>query len=120
VKRILAWCLFDFANSAYSAVIVVTVFSVYYVTHIVGNAQGLGDLWWGRAISASLLLVVLTGPILGALADRGAAQAILHGVHGAVHRLHRVVYDAAAGNGAAGVRAHRAREFRLRKLADLL
>jgi len=70
VKRILAWCLFDFANSAYSAVIVVAVFSVYYATHIVGNAHGLGDLWWGRAISASLLLVVLTGPVLGAFADR--------------------------------------------------
>jgi UMF1 family MFS transporter len=70
VKRILAWCLFDFANSAYSAVIVVTVFSVYYVSYIVGNERGLGDLWWGRAISASLLLVVLTGPLLGALADR--------------------------------------------------
>jgi len=74
VKRILAWCLFDFANSAYSAVIVVTVFSVYYVTYIVGNERGLGDLWWGRAISASLLLVVLTGPILGALADRAGMR----------------------------------------------
>lgn len=74
MKRILAWCLFDFANSAYSAVIVVTVFSVYYVTYIVGNEHGLGDLWWGRAISMSLLLVVLTGPILGALADRAGMR----------------------------------------------
>lgn len=74
MKRILAWCLFDFANSAYSAVIVVSVFSVYYVTHIVGNEHGLGDLWWGRAISASLLLVVLTGPVLGALADRAGLR----------------------------------------------
>ena len=36
-RRILAWCLYDFANSAYSAVIVATVFGVYYVSHIVGN-----------------------------------------------------------------------------------
>ena len=69
-RRVLAWCLFDFANSAYSAVIVATVFSIYYVSHIVGNERGLGDLWWGRAISLSLLGVVLTGPLLGALADR--------------------------------------------------
>jgi UMF1 family MFS transporter len=69
-RRILAWCLYDFANSAYSAVIVATVFSIYYVSHIVGNERGLGDLWWGRAISLSLLGVVLTGPMLGALADR--------------------------------------------------
>ena len=70
MKRILAWCLFDFANSAYSAVIMVAVFSVYYMSHIVGNEHGLGDLWWGRAVSASLLLVVMTGPVVGALADR--------------------------------------------------
>ena len=69
-RRIIAWCLFDFANSAYSAVIVATVFSIYYVSQIVGNERGLGDLWWGRAISLSLLGVVLTGPLLGALADR--------------------------------------------------
>ena len=74
MKRILAWCLFDFANSAYSAVIVVTVFSVYYVSYIVGNEHGLGDLWWGRAISMSLLLVVLTGPFFGALADRAGMR----------------------------------------------
>jgi len=74
VKRILAWCLFDFANSAYSAVIVVTVFSVYYVSYIVGNEHGLGDLWWGRAISMSLLLVVLSGPFFGALADRAGMR----------------------------------------------
>lgn len=73
-RRILSWCLFDFANSAYSAVIVATVFSVYYVSHIVGNERGLGDLWWGRAISVSLLLVVLTGPLLGALADRSGLR----------------------------------------------
>ena len=73
-RRILAWCLYDFANSAYSAVIVATVFGVYYVSHIVGNEHGLGDLWWGRAISGSLLLVVLTGPLLGALADRAGLR----------------------------------------------
>jgi UMF1 family MFS transporter len=39
-RRILAWCLYDFANSAYSAVIVATVFSIYYVSHIVGNERG--------------------------------------------------------------------------------
>jgi len=74
VKRVLAWCLYDFANSAYSAVIVATVFGVYYTTHIVGNEHALGDLWWGRAISMSLLLVVLTGPVLGALADRAGLR----------------------------------------------
>jgi len=74
VKRILAWCLFDFANSAYSAVIVATVFGIYYTTTIVGNERGLGDLWWGRVISVSMIAVALTGPVLGALADRAGQR----------------------------------------------
>jgi len=74
VRRILAWCLFDFANSAYSAVIVATVFGIYYTSTIVGNERGLGDLWWGRVISASMIAVALTGPVLGALADRAGRR----------------------------------------------
>jgi UMF1 family MFS transporter len=69
-RRTLAWCLFDFANSAYSAVIVVAVFSVYYARSIVGNETGLGDLWWGRVVSFSMIAVALTAPILGSVADR--------------------------------------------------
>jgi len=71
---VLAWCLFDFANSSYSAVITTTVFSVYYARVIVGNEAGLGDLWWGRAISASMIAVALTGPVLGAVADRSGLR----------------------------------------------
>jgi UMF1 family MFS transporter len=74
VRRILAWCLFDFANSAYSAVIVATVFGIYYTSTIVGNERGLGDLWWGRVISVSMVAVALTGPVLGALADRAGRR----------------------------------------------
>ncbi len=68
-KQIISWCLFDFANSSYSAVIVAVVFQVYYINVIVGNTMGAGDLWWGRAISTSMLLVSLSSPILGGIAD---------------------------------------------------
>ncbi len=68
-KQILSWCLFDFANSAYSAVIAAVIFPVYYANVIVGNEAGAGDLWWGRAISISMAFVVLTSPLLGGIAD---------------------------------------------------
>lgn len=45
------------------------VFPVYYVSAIVGNEAGLGDLWWGRAISASMAFVAVTSPFLGGIAD---------------------------------------------------
>lgn len=68
-KQVLSWCLFDFANSSYSAVIAAVVFQVYYINRIVGNEGGTGDLWWGAAISASMLFVSLSSPFLGGIAD---------------------------------------------------
>lgn len=68
-RQIFSWCLFDFANSSYSAVIAAVVFPVYYVSLIVGNETGAGDLWWGRAISFSMAFVAVTSPFLGGIAD---------------------------------------------------
>jgi UMF1 family MFS transporter len=68
-KQIISWCLFDFANSSYAAVIVAVIFPVYYANVIVGNNAGAGDLWWGRAISLSMLFIALSSPFLGGIAD---------------------------------------------------
>ncbi len=73
-KQIISWCLFDFANSSYSAVISAVVFPVFYANQIVGNESGLGDLWWGRVISLSMAVVVLTSPFLGGIADFGGIR----------------------------------------------
>src|SRR4030066_1380864 len=70
-KHIISWTLFYFANPSYSAVIASVVFPVYYANTIVGNDAGLGDLWWGRAISVSMALVALSSPLLGGIADYG-------------------------------------------------
>jgi len=68
-KQVLSWCLFDFANSSYSAVISAAVFPVYFANVVVGNSTGAGDLWWGRAISLSMLIIALSSPFLGGIAD---------------------------------------------------
>ena len=73
-KRVAVWALYDFANSVYPAVITATVFSVYYATGIVGNEDGLGDLWWGRVLSVSMLFVALSSPVLGSIADRAGIR----------------------------------------------
>jgi len=73
-KHIISWTLFDFANSSYSAVIAAVVFPVYYTQVIVGNEAGQGDLWWGRAISASMAIVALSSPFLGGIADYGGLR----------------------------------------------
>ena len=73
-KHIISWVFFDFANSSYSAIIASVVFPVYYANTIVGNEAGLGDLWWGRAISVSMAVVALTSPFLGGIADYGGIR----------------------------------------------
>ncbi|GAB4410971.1 MAG: MFS transporter [Thermodesulfovibrionales bacterium] len=73
-KQTISWCLFDFANSSYSAVIASVIFPVYYATRIVGNEAGQGDLWWGRAVSLSMALVAVTSPFIGGIADFGGIR----------------------------------------------
>jgi UMF1 family MFS transporter len=73
-KLVLSWCLFDFANSSYSAVIAAVVFQVYYINRVVGNESGRGDLWWGAAISVSMLAVSLSSPFLGGIADHAGLR----------------------------------------------
>lgn len=73
-RQIISWCLFDFANSSYSAVIASVIFPVYYATQIVGNETGLGDLWWGRAVSLSMAVIALSSPFIGGIADYGGIR----------------------------------------------
>jgi len=73
-RQIISWCLFDFANSSYSAVISAVIFPVYYATQIVGNDNGLGDLWWGRAVSLSMAVIAVTSPFMGGIADYGGIR----------------------------------------------
>jgi UMF1 family MFS transporter len=73
-REIVAWVLYDFANSAFAAVIMATIYAAYYAIGVVGNAQGAGDLWWGRAVSTSMAIVAVTSPFLGTLADRSGVR----------------------------------------------
>ncbi len=73
-KHVGAWALFDFANSVYPAVMTTAVFPVFYVNVVIGDDGGLGELWWSRAVSLSALVVAVSSPLLGAVADRGGAR----------------------------------------------
>lgn len=71
-KQVGAWALFDFANSSYSAVVTTAVFPAFYAGFVVGGETG--DLWLGWADAAAALLVALSVPLLGAIADRGGGR----------------------------------------------
>jgi UMF1 family MFS transporter len=73
-KHVSVWALYDFANSIYPAVITVTVFGVYFSNRIVGNETGRGDLLWGLVVSCSMMIVALSSPLLGSIADRAGVR----------------------------------------------
>ncbi len=62
-----AWYLYDFGNSAYAAVVLLAVYSAYFKGTVVGGAEG--SRLWGLSVGIAMLIVGLTSPILGALAD---------------------------------------------------
>jgi MFS transporter, UMF1 family len=73
-RTIVAWALYDFANSAFAAIVLATIFPAYYANIVVGNADGRGDFLWGLAVSTSMVLVALTSPLFGGIADHAGVR----------------------------------------------
>lgn len=68
-KSLWGWMFYDFANSAFTTIIVTVVYSAYFIEHVVGGMKSYGEMLWGRSISISMTMVALTAPFLGAVAD---------------------------------------------------
>lgn len=67
--QLFSWAMYDWANSAFFAVIQTFVFATYFINSVAEN-ETLGSNQWGNTISAAGLLIALTGPFLGAIADQ--------------------------------------------------
>ncbi len=76
-REIFGWAMFDFANQAYTLLIITVVFGDLFTTVIVGDrgdGYRLGNLLWSLALAASYFLVVILGPICGAIMDYTASK----------------------------------------------
>jgi MFS transporter, UMF1 family len=62
-----AWYLYDFGNSAYASVVLLAVYSAYFKGKVVGGAEG--TRLWGIAVFIAMLVVAVTAPFLGTIAD---------------------------------------------------
>ena len=69
MKKVLNFALYDFANSAFTTIIITFIFSTYFAKQIAPNPI-LGQSYWGWAIGTTGILVAITGPILGSIADK--------------------------------------------------
>ncbi|HRG46896.1 MAG TPA: MFS transporter [Leptospiraceae bacterium] len=79
-KELFGWCMFDFANSSYTTVIISVIYCDVFSRLVVpagtnpDNPYQEGNLLWGIALFISYMLVVVTGPILGAITDFSARK----------------------------------------------
>ena len=71
-KERIAWYLYDFGSSAYAAVVLLAVYSAYFQGTIVGGAEG--SRLWGMAVGIAMLVVAVTSPFLGAIADYSGSK----------------------------------------------
>ena len=77
-REILAWAFYDFANSGYTTVVLTTIYSAYFVGVVAADVDlqspGRATLLWTLAIAAANLVVLLSGPVIGAIADVRASK----------------------------------------------
>src|SRR3954464_4512613 len=73
LREVWAWSMYDFANSAYTTVVITAVFGAYFVGAVAGNAAW-ATFAWTAALSISYAAILVTGPLIGAWADAHAAK----------------------------------------------
>src|SRR6266540_3074438 len=73
LREVWAWSMYDFANSAYTTVVITAVFGAYFVGAVAQNAAW-ATFAWTAALSISYAAILLTGPVIGAWADAHAAK----------------------------------------------
>jgi UMF1 family MFS transporter len=92
-REVFGWAMFDFANQAFTLVILTTMFHVYFVSHVVPGDESRGRQLWATSGIVALVAVILVSPLIGALADfSGAKKRLLF-----VTYLASVVLTAALG-----------------------
>src|SRR5688572_30339848 len=70
-RRIRAWTMYDWANSAFATTILAAVLPVYF-SSVDGStlpSEAVATGYWSLALSLSLLISAVMSPILGTLSD---------------------------------------------------
>ena len=69
MKKIFNFALYDFANSAFTTIIITFIFATYFAKQIAPNPV-MGQSYWGWTIGITGFLVAIIGPIVGSFADK--------------------------------------------------
>jgi UMF1 family MFS transporter len=72
-KVIFSWAMYDWANSAFTTLVVTFVYATYFTAALAPD-EVTGTAWWSRGIGVSAIIIALLSPIVGAMADRGGRR----------------------------------------------
>ncbi|MBT8420476.1 MAG: MFS transporter [Gammaproteobacteria bacterium] len=72
-SKIIAWAAYDWANSAFTTLVVTFVYSAYF-TQAIAPDEVSGMVLWSRAVALSGFLIAILAPFLGLLADRNQGR----------------------------------------------
>jgi UMF1 family MFS transporter len=75
-RREWAWASYDWANSAFPTVVSTFVIAAY-VTQAIAPDPVTGQVWWGWMQAIVGVVIGLTSPLLGAIADAGGRRRLL-------------------------------------------
>ena len=78
-KVIWSWAMYDWANSAFTTLVVTFIYSTYFTKGMAPD-EVTGTAWWSRAVSISAILTALASPVFGAAADRVGRRLVMMGV----------------------------------------
>jgi UMF1 family MFS transporter len=73
-KPIVAWAFYDWANSAFATTIMAGLFPVFYSAMTQDLSTEDSQFWFNVTLAAASILIAVSAPILGAVADRGGAR----------------------------------------------
>ncbi len=70
-KRIWAWTMYDWANSAFATTILAAILPVYFSQVAGANLPSatIATAYWSAGLSVSLLIIAILSPILGTISD---------------------------------------------------
>jgi len=68
-KALFGWAMYDFANSAFTTLVVTFIYATYFTKSIAPD-EITGTVLWSRAITICGLTVALVSPFIGAMADQ--------------------------------------------------
>ena len=69
MKKVFNFALYDFANSAFTTIIITFIFATYFAKQIAPNPV-LGQSYWGWTIGLVGFFVAISGPFIGSFADK--------------------------------------------------